>query len=179
MCITLGRKLIITQLDACSFLLLCEVSEIRDNGFRVVIEEGRTADTPEDISIGGVTISGTYEIKHDDLCRVFEIAWDSYISYSVTNESYAQPEEKLKSYTGNRVRRYTHSAFLDYVRRATFATAEYPGPFEHLALICERHIIDVISTTEPRVSLLKAARPRSVKAAQPGSPPDALPAARE
>ena len=162
----------ITQLDACSSLFLREVSEIRESGLRVVIEEGRTADTPEDININGVTISGTYEVKHDDLCRVFEIAWDSYISYSVTNESYAQPEEKPICYTGDRVRRYTRSAFLDYVRRATFATAEYPGLFEHIALICERHIIDVISISEPRVSLLKAARPRSVKAAQPGSPPD-------
>lgn len=168
----------ITQLDACSFLFLCELAEIRDNGLRVVIEEGRTADTPEDINIGGVTISGTYEIKHDDLCRVFEIARDTYISYSVTNESYAQPEEKPKSYTGDRVRRYTRSAFLDHVRRATFATAEYPGPFEHTALLCEHHIIDVISTTEPRVSLLKTASLHSVKAAQPSSPPYAPPAAR-
>lgn len=157
----------IEQLDACDWLFLRELTEPRDNSLRLIIAEARPYDTPEDIELTGATIRVTRSIEHDESYRVFEVLWDTYIAYSITNESYAHAD-KPDNYVGRRARRYSRSAFLDYVQRATFASAEYPGPYEHMAIICENHIVNVASTVEPCIALMKSGRPRIVKSAQPG-----------
>ena len=149
------------EMDKCTSLFLQIATEPNESSLLLRIEEGRTNDTPEDINIGGVVIAGTRKVLHDDSCRIFELVLGTYISYSVTNESFASPDDPL-FYTGEKIRKYSQSPFLEYVRAATFATDEYPGSYGHMAVICERHIIDVVSTEEPKVRLVKHGKPRSV-----------------
>lgn len=151
----------IRQLDSCQWLFLRELSEPDQNSLRLLIEEARSADVSEDVLIGNVTMQGLRKIDHDDSCRVFEVIWETYISYSVLNESYANAA-KPGTYTGRRIRHYSASPFLEYVRTATLASATYPGPFQHISVLCESHIIEVASTVEPRVRLVKPGRPRPV-----------------
>jgi hypothetical protein len=152
---------VIDQVDKCKYLFLREILEPEENSLLLLIDEARASDTPEDLEIGDVTIQDTRRVEHDASCRVFELKWGSYISYSVTNESYANADDP-QTYTGSRVRRYFTSAFLEYVRQTTFATKEYPGPFQHVAIICENHVVDIASVEEPQVRLAKPGRPRPV-----------------
>ena len=160
----------IEQLDKCKWLFLREISEPEDNSLRLLIEEARASDVSENMTIDNVTLQGLRKIEHDDSCRTFEVTWDTYICYSVVNESYVN-SDKPGTYTGQRVRSYSESPFLEYIRNATFASADYPGPYKHIAVLCENHIVEVAATVEPCVRLVKAGRPRAVKGAQPGGQP--------
>ena len=161
----------IQQLNECKWLFRREISEPEDNSLRLLIEEARSGDVPEDITINNVTLQGLRKVEHDSSCRIFEVTWESYISYCVVNESYASVD-KPGTYTGQKVRVYSESPFLEYVHSATFASADYPGPYKHVAVLCENHIIEVAATVEPRVRLVKPGRPRAVKDAQPCGQPD-------
>jgi hypothetical protein len=149
------------QLDQCKWLFLREISEPEDNSLRLLVEEARTGDIAEDITISGVTLQGLRKVEHDDSCRVFEVTWETYICYSVVNESYASVA-KTGTYTGQSVRQYSESPFLEYIRSATFASADYPGPFQHVSVLCGNHIVEVASTVAPCVRLVKAGRLRAV-----------------
>ena len=149
----------IDQLDTCEYLYLRSIEEPEERSLRLVLEEARSSDESEDLEIGGVTVGPVHRIGHDSKCRVFEVLWSTYISYAVTNESYQLPEDP-EAFSGRRVRRYTRSAFLEFVARSTFASSDYPGPFEHIGLICLNHGIDVVSTEAPHVQLLRPGKPR-------------------
>jgi hypothetical protein len=159
-------RVMLEQISNCKWLYLRSISEPRDNSLRLVIEEARSGDELQEIEVvPGVKLGSGRSIEHDDACRAFEIEWESYISYGVTNESYDNPDDP-SSYTGRLVRRYSTSPFLDYVTRSTFASEGYPRPFAHIAILCLNHSINVASTEEPKVRLLKHGRPLAVKSAQ-------------
>ncbi|RYF27030.1 MAG: hypothetical protein EOO33_05845 [Comamonadaceae bacterium] len=152
----------IDQLDSCKYLYLRSIDEPQENSVRFILEEARSSDVAEDLEFSGVDLGPSRRIVHDDACRVFEVVWHSYISYAVTNESY-QLADDPETFSGQRVRRYTRSPFLEYVARSTFASSDYPGPFEHIGVTCLNHGIDVVSTEAPQVRLLKNGRPLAVK----------------
>jgi hypothetical protein len=74
------------------------------------------------------------------------------------NESFAAVDGD-EQYTGNRFRLYSKSHFKDYVARASFACAEYPGPTQHVEVVCENHIINVIAAMAPVVQRLSSRPP--------------------
>ena len=155
----------IDQLDKCKWLYLRSIDEPRDNSLRLVIEEARSGDELQNLEmLPDVSFGPSRSIEHDDACRVFEVVWDSYIMYSVTNESYDRADEP-RTFTGQLVRHYSASSFLEYVARSTFATDDYPGPHKHIAVLCLNHIINVASMNEPKVRLIKHGRPLPVKLA--------------
>jgi len=83
--------------------------------------------------------------------RVFEITWTDFISMAVRSEHYCQWDND-EVWTGKHVfRTYTKSKFLDFVDAATFATADYPGPFVHYQIQSLYQIIDVASRQPPSV----------------------------
>jgi hypothetical protein len=72
----------------------------------------------------------------------------------VRNESFVA-NDKSELSEGRLLVKYSKSHFLNYVQLGTFATAEYPGPYNHWGIICGNHIIDVVSTEEPEVKVLE------------------------
>ena len=140
----------LAELDTCASLFLREISEPRQNSLRLLIEEAQVM--PEEVTIrfAGTEIGNCHPVRSTTNSRLFEIVWDKYVAYSVINESYATPSES-EEFSGRFARFYSKSHFLDYVSRATFAGNEYPGPLQHIAIISECHIIDVVSTEPPRV----------------------------
>ena len=159
----------IDQLDSCKYLYLRSIEEPEVNSVRLVLEEARSSDETENLEISNVVLGPVSRIIHDDACRVFEVVWESYISYAVTNESFQHGDEP-ETFSGQRFRRYTRSPFLEYIARATFASSDHPGPFEHIGVTCLNHGIDVVSTEAPRVRLLKHGRPLPVRARQDERP---------
>jgi len=149
------------QVDQCAYLRLTEITEPDENSLRLVVEELTVGGVAEDLVIGEQNLGPTYRIEHTADCRVFEIHWDNYVAYSVVNESYDRVDDSEES-EGRLLRTYSKSHFLEYVQRATFADDHYPGPSRHVAVVCAHHIVNVISVSEPRISLLKAGQPRAV-----------------
>jgi hypothetical protein len=142
------------DIDKCKWIYLRQIGEPVDNSLRLVIDEAKAVGRQEDFEISpGMVISGSRSIEADETCRVFEVIWTSYVAYSVRNESFCAID-KDESWDGRLFCLYSKSNFLDYVARATFASADYPGPLRHWGINCLNHIVDVVSIVEPTVQCI-------------------------
>ena len=90
-------------------------------------------------------------IAHYEGDRVFTLQWDCYIGYSVINESFSNGKDALLETPGSKVLELETSVFLDYLSKATFATEEYPGPFNHWSIYCLNHTIDMAAEGRPSI----------------------------
>lgn len=102
-------------------------------------------------------------IEHRAGCRIFELTWPSYVGYSVLNESFALLEPETSTHVGHLFVEYTSSSYLDYLRRASWAGADFPGPYRHWAALCLNHIVDIASVDEPAVEVSIANASESIK----------------
>lgn len=146
----------LAELDTCASLYLREIGEPRQNYLRLLIEEAFVMPEEVDVKFAGAQISNCHLVKPTADSRSFEIIWGNYVAYTVANESYSTRNES-EEFSGRFARLYSKSHFLDYISRATLACKDYPGPLHHVQLVCECHIVDVVSTTFPE---LKQIRPR-------------------
>jgi hypothetical protein len=147
------------DIDACKYLYLRELGEPEENVLRLVVEEAKADGPPEERELlPGKVVRGLRAIESDWTCRAFELVWTTYVAYSVRNESFCTLD-KEELWEGRLFCLYTKSHFLDYVTRATFATADYPGPLRHWGVNCLNHIVDVVSTVEPQVRYIKLSEP--------------------
>ena len=151
----------IDAVQCCKYLYLDTVSEPEENSLRVVVLEATIGATPieqpltaEHYEAIRPLLAGSRAIEHLAGCKKFELLWDSYIGYSVVNESYSNGEPASSNGKGRLMVEYERSEYLDYLSRASFATADYPGPYKHWALYCLNHTIDVASQDSPVVRIL-------------------------
>jgi hypothetical protein len=143
-------------IDSCYTIFMSEISEPEQNVLRLVLQEAEAS--PETVShnIGGTVIENLHPVEPTERSRTFELKWKQYIAYSVRNESFASPDDDSEVRVSGRLfRTYSKSHFLDFVRRATIATEQYPGPYTHFCLVSDCHVIDVISTRLPEVQILR------------------------
>ena len=142
-------------IDACRWVFLREIGEPQDNSLRIVIEEAKADGPPKDIGIlQGNVISGTRPIESDASSRAFALLWPSHVAYAVRNEAFCMLDgEEL--WEGRLFCLYSKSHFLDYVARATFASADYPGSLRHWGINCLNHIVDVVSAADPQIWEIK------------------------
>lgn len=151
---TLPRELF-AEVNSCQYLFLREIAEPVENRLRVVVEEASAQPEVVPIEIAGTIIEGGHPVRSNETSRTFEILWDSYVAYSVIDESFATPDNTEKSDIGPHCQVYSESRFVEYVSRATWANREHPGPFNHVRIACENHVVDVVSVGAPRVRLLR------------------------
>ena len=69
------------------------------------------------------------------------------------NESFTVMDE-YEVYKGNAFRIYSRSRYIDFIELSTIASNDYPGPFKHYGIIALNHIVDIISTDAPTVTLI-------------------------
>lgn len=110
-----------------------------------------------ELVIGKVTEKGVFgknngsehrQIYFDETCIRYKVYFETYISYAVLNESF----EKLDGiFTGDKIRIYSESNFLNYLKADTFASSEYPGEFNHYAFISLNHIINIAAEEKPTI----------------------------
>ena len=146
------------EIDSCDYLFLREITELDHNGLRLVLEEGVARLGTVSVKFGNTEITGLHPVESTEQSRLFEIVWQGYVAYSVRNESFVEPDE-YESAAGGRLRIYSKSRFLDFIRTATLARYEYPGPIQHIGVNCEDHIVDVASTSEPQVRQIRPLLP--------------------
>ena len=145
------------ELDTCASLYLRDIEEPSQNSLRLLVEEAFVM--PEEVSVkikfAGAEIANCHLVKSTLDSRLFEIIWGNYVAYSVANESYSTRNES-EEFSGRFARLYGKSYFLDYISRATLACKEYPGPLRHLQVVCECHIVDVVSTEFPQIRQIRS-----------------------
>ena len=139
------------EINSCKYLYLKEISEPEDNSLRIVIEEAIVENKSEIVSDTGLLGN---EISVTDRSRVFEIYFNSYIGYSVIDESLALPDDS-EVFDGRIFCIYEKSNYLGYLKRASFASDDNPGPFVHYGFNCLNHIVDIASANEPEIQTLK------------------------
>jgi hypothetical protein len=144
----------LADINSCESLFLRYIGEPQNNVLQILVEEAITSATTSTVELGRVSLA-VRAIQGTDRSRIWEMVWEPYVSYSVRNESYASEDEAQKSDGGRHFRIYLKSHFLDFVSRATFATAEYPGQYRHMRVSCEDHVVDVASVNIPAIRLME------------------------
>ena len=143
------------------YLDMIEIQETYKDCLRIVIAEAGVSDVAPEISSDEEPnealrklLNESKPIEVTESSARYEIVFDDYIAYAVTNESYAGGiEEKFE---GRLARVYSDSAFLNYIGQGTFATEEHPGPFVHYGFCCLNQIVDIVSERPPTVKLINA-----------------------
>lgn len=107
-------------------------------------------DSPPELT---AILAGARTIEHLPGCRIFDIRWSSYIAYSVVNESYASVEPETPDGSGKLFKEYIRSEYLDYMRKASWACDDHPGPYKHWAAYCLNHVVNVASPSEPEITV--------------------------
>jgi hypothetical protein len=138
----------IAALDACEYLFLRDLTELGAEGIRLVVEAGEPSSETTSAEIAGTVIPDCKVVESHALSGLWEVRWPSYVAYSVRNESFTTRDDSEK-FTGHRFRRYSKSHFLDYVQQSTIATPDYPSVMHHIEVVCEDHVIDVVSVEQP------------------------------
>ncbi|MEM9275299.1 MAG: hypothetical protein AAGA80_20395 [Cyanobacteria bacterium P01_F01_bin.143] len=137
------------QINSHRYLYCTFIGEPEENSLRLELAESKAYGSTEDIRITkDVVISDSRPIGVVSGCSIYQVIFDTYICYNVTNESYAQNATE-DEYLGRLYKIYKKSAFLSFIKQSTFATSDYPGPFKHYGFCCLNHIIHVVSCEQP------------------------------
>ncbi len=126
-----------------SFFLL-EIGEPEDNVLRLVVAEARTGEPMDVVN----SISAAPILPATDVDPI-ELTWTDYVAYAVLNESFTTGDPNVTS--RSMLERRPTSAFLDYVAQDTFASPDYPGPFEHWEFVCLNHVVNVAAMRAPEI----------------------------
>jgi len=134
-------------------LILAEISEPEANALRLVAirlsAQGEAVTNRKLPQISGVPLLPTPDT------RAIEILWETTIGYVVLNESYAIFREDLPKATQN-LEVVQDPVFDDFIARQTFATQEFPGPFQTWRFHSENNLVLVASASEPAVREIDA-----------------------
>lgn len=148
-------------LNSVKYLYLQKLSEPSDNSLQLVVQEAvvnrLTALPPSlpELPELGALRRDTWPIESTDGCKSFEIYWKRYAAYLVTEEmvgSCGGYDDEV--FSGNLLRLYSKSHFLDHLARDTGGHLE---PILHYKLVCLNHLIDVAAYAPPEIRVIAAA----------------------
>jgi hypothetical protein len=122
------------EMDSATGLDLVTISEPRANSLRLIIAELTSSERSD-------------SIEHGVRDRLYEVTWSAYVAYNVINERYCTRNDS-DEFEGRLFRLYRKSRYLEFVRENKNATFLAPN-HKHWAIICENHIIGVVSEEEP------------------------------
>ena len=151
------------QLNAVQYLHLRELSEPRDNSLRIVVEEAVVNHSglikPELLELPELALlrEGASPIESVLGCKLFELYWNRYAAYLVTEElvgSNAKNGYDDERYSGRLLRVYSQSHFLAHIAMDTGGHIEQ---LQHYKLVCLNHLIDIAAYAPPEVRLLVSA----------------------
>jgi len=159
------ENLEINLLNQAEYFYLREISEPRDNSLRLIIEEAivnrdkKPAAISDELSELRAIRADAFPIESVTGCKSFELVWDRYAAYLVTEELAGTGGNcDSEIYSGRLFRTYIKSNFLDHLARDIGATLE---PIQHYKLVCLNHLIDVASTKPPKIRQIHALNPAS------------------
>jgi len=137
------------EMDRCGYLDLVQISEL-NNSLRLIVAELSVSDQvmPSPPS----PVEGAHPVEHTRRDHLFEVLWPRYVAYNVFNESYTSWDaSQSQEFQGKRFRLYHKSHYLNFVRKEQNVGFLAPK-HKHWGVMCENHIIDVVSEQEPNVA---------------------------
>jgi len=146
-------------LNSVKYLYLRGLSEPSDNSPKIVVQEA-IANHSRPLSLDPhldpylVRIrEGRSLIESTEACRSFELYWEHYVAYLVTEECAGScGNYKDEEYAGQLFRIYSKSHFLDHISRNTGAHAK---PVQHYKVACLNHLIDIGAYEPPQIRLIE------------------------
>ncbi|WP_338749278.1 hypothetical protein [Bacillus sp. FJAT-52991] len=136
------------------YIYLNSIFESEDNTLIVDIDRCKNNRIVIDEKTEEGTFSSYASIDVDDTLPTIRLKFDWYIAYSVRNESFTVMDEH-EVYKGTAFSLYSKSRYLDFIEVGTIADDIYPGPFKHYGINALNHIIDVVSTEPPSISIIQ------------------------
>lgn len=149
-----GARLI----NECTYLFATEIREIEELTLGLTVAEAKAqAPIMPDDDTGPLAFLklGGSPIETDDTCRAFHLLFDrnNMVSYTVLNESYGKYPEPPEVFEGKLFRVFSRSHLLDFTERTTYASGGHPGVLMHFEVACLNHVIDVICTAPPKITV--------------------------
>ena len=147
----------VAQLNSVKYLYLRGLSEPRDNSLRLIVEEAvlnHSGTVRPEYELPELTqlLRDGSPIESIDGCRAFELYWNRYVAYLLTEELVGScGKYDDETYSGSLFRIYEKSHFLEHLARDT---GGHTDPVQHYKIICLNHIIDVAAYIPPQVRLL-------------------------
>lgn len=133
------------------YLFLGNIEEPGTNSLRISINRATISSKSEDVIFDKHTIYNGHPIEIDKTSQVINIEFDSYVSYSVSDESFHFVNQE-DEFIGNSVRLFTKSTYLDFVSNGTLAQDIYSyKELMHYQIVCLDHIIDIVSFDKPSI----------------------------
>jgi hypothetical protein len=150
------------QINDCEYLFAQSIREIEELTLEVIITEAKVQAelrVPRDNTEVEQLLAGSHPIETDSTCRVFRLIFERrhMVSYTVLNESYGTYPEPPEQFIGKLFRTFSRSHLLDFTKQTTCASDEYPGGvLQHYEIACLNHVIDVICTAPPKITVTTA-----------------------
>jgi len=146
------------EINECEYLFVHSIREIEELTLELTITEAklqapilalRDGSAVEQLRVGG------RPIETDETCRFFRLVFDrnKMVSYTVLNESYGTYPESPEHFAGKLFRVFSWSNLLEFTKRTTCASDEYPGVLHHYQIVCLNHVVDVICTGPPTIAV--------------------------
>ncbi|WP_245536427.1 hypothetical protein [Terriglobus saanensis] len=152
-------------MNECEYLYLRWIGEPRELQLRLVIEEagdfGRVSKTHTDEPAIQALFAGATAIESNESCRLFEVIYDYPVSYTVVNETYGKYPKEPEKFEGKFFRIFSWSYLLELTKKTSYAADDHPGPgpLQHHSIACLNHVIEVITTKEPEMRILRRPEP--------------------
>jgi len=131
-------------------IFLYEITEPEENSLKIIVNRGKNEDYDVSLNVYGNSMKAS-PIVTDERLPSLQIEFQSYVSYSVINESFTCLQG-IEIFEGEVFRIYKHSRYLDFIKLQTHARDMVPDKlFLHYQIPCLNHVIDVISFDEPKI----------------------------
>jgi hypothetical protein len=122
-----------------------------EDELRITVAEGLRAAEPEDITIAGHVIKGSYAVDVSEKSRVVEVRFSRPIVWQAADESFTSGDEYEVREGKSALQVLTRSRYLDYVRATHGWFEEIRGKGKHYRVLTEGEIIDVVACEPPAV----------------------------
>jgi hypothetical protein len=146
------------QINECGYLFVDSIREPEELTLELTVTEAKPQAqilVPRNESAFEELLVGGRPIERDLSCRLFRLIFDRnhMVSYTVLNESYGRYPEAPEQFIGKLFRVFSWSHLLEFTKRTTSASDEYPGVLQHYQIACLNHVIDVICTGPPGIAV--------------------------
>lgn len=144
--------MIFKELDQYKYLFLNNIHCTDRNRLTICLKVGKVSEETEPLMVNSITVNDTRPILVDNTGSI-RVAFPSYVACNVRWETYTIWSD-YDEFTGQIVREYSKSRYLEYVKNDTAASDEWPGKLRHFGICCGWEIIDIVSVDEPEVHYL-------------------------
>lgn len=139
------------------YIYLNSISEPQDNSLildidRCKVNGEETDEQTDEQTEEGVSVAyGSIDVG--ETLPIIRVKFDWYIAYSLRNESFTVLDD-YEVFEGGVFSIYSKSRYLNFIEVSTITSDLHPGPFQHYGINALNHIIDVVSTEPPIISLI-------------------------